>query len=116
MIGYGRLLLNGYGEQPESVLLRTEMESGAKQARIRSLALVARPVVYDYSNAEYADFKTWHRDTINRGASYFFWTDPHDGVSKLTRIVRGEYEARAYVASQGDELRWEVSMEIETSE
>lgn len=116
MIGYGKILLNGYGERPENAVLRTEMESGAKQAKIRSRVLVARPLTIDYSNSEYADFKTWLRDTLNMGASFFFWEDPRDGTSKLTRIVRGEYEAKAYAPADGAEIRWRVSLQAETWE
>jgi len=113
MIGYGKLLLRDYGEKPESAVLRTEMESGAKQAQVRSLQLVARPAVIDYSSIEYGQFKTWYRDTLARGSAWFFLIDPRDGISKLTRIVRGEYDSKSYIKSQGDELRWEVSLVLE---
>ena len=116
MIGYGKLLLRDYGEKPESAVLRTEMESGAKQAKIRSKQLVSRPVVIDYSKAEYGQFKTWFSATLAYGANWFYWTDPRDGVSKLVRIVRGEYDAKSYLKSQGDELRWEVSLSLESWE
>jgi hypothetical protein len=117
MIGFGKLLLRDYGEKPESAVLRTEMESGfAKQAKIRSLVPVFRPVIMDYSNDEYTTFKTWFKDTLARGTNWFEWTDPQDGASKQARIVRGEIESRSYNATEGDELRWEVSFLLETME
>lgn len=117
MIGYGKLLLRDYGERPESAILRTDMESGpAKQAKVRSKVLVSRSVNIDYSNTEYGQFKTWFNGTLGYGANWFYWTDPRDGGSKLARIVRGEYEAKAYVKSMGDELRWQVSLTLESWE
>lgn len=117
MIGYGKLLLRDYGEKPQTALLRTDMESGPpKQARVRSKQLVQRPVIIDYSNAEYATFKTWFSGTLSYGANWFFWTDPRDGVSKQVRIVNGDYEAKSYVTSEGDGLRWEVSLALESWE
>ncbi len=112
---YGRLALDSYGEEPESALVRTSMESGPpKQAMIRSRTMVGRPVTYIYSDTEYASWKTWFRDTVSRGADWFNWTDPQDGTVKLARIENGVYTARAFSPSPGAPLSWEVSFRIET--
>lgn len=117
MIGYGKLVLDGYGERPESAVLRTDMETGPpKQAMLRSRVMVKRNITMLYTKSEYQSFLTWFRDTTARGANFFFWTDPRDGVSKLARIINGEYEARSYVATEGADLSWEVSLQLETWE
>jgi len=112
---YGHLALDRYGEEPESALVRTQMESGPpKQAMVRSRAMVGRPVTYVYSDSEYATWKTWFRDTIARGADWFNWTDPQDGVVKLARIRGGVYKSRAFTPSPGAPLSWEVAFTVET--
>ncbi len=112
---YGRLALDRYGEEPESALIRTQMESGPpKQAMVRSKAMVGRPVTYVYSDAEYASWKTWFRDTIARGADWFNWTDPQDGITKLARIEGGIYTAKPFSPYPGAPLSWEVSFRLET--
>ena len=113
----GKLRLEGYGEQPESAVLRTEMESGPpKQAQVRSRVMVTRPVTMQYNAADYGSFKTWFRDDIARGADWFDWTDPVDGVIKQARIAGGEYSAVPFTESQGGPLLWDVSFQLETWE
>ena len=84
---YAKILLDGFGEQRESALLRTEMESGPqKQVKIKSRVMVTRPVqIILPSKADYNSFITWYRDTINEGANWFDWLDP---VSSSTKSVR----------------------------
>jgi hypothetical protein len=112
---YGKLLLPGYGEDPESAVDRTQMESGPpKQAMVRSRVMVSRPVVMLFTASEYASFKTWFRTDVARGADWFDWTDPADGATRQARIVDGRYRANAFAESPGAPLSWEVAMVIET--
>ena len=106
-----RLLLEGYGEQPEPAVLRTEMESGPpKQARVLSRVMVTRPVVcYFATVANYQTFMAWFRDGINYGADWFHWPDPVDGTSKLARIVGGKVASTAISRRQ-----WRVTFSLET--
>jgi hypothetical protein len=109
---YAQLLLEGFSEKPETQVSRTEMEGGlAKQRRVRSRALVARPVQYVIpSTAEYSAFKDWINNTLAGGADWYFWTDPVDGLEKLARIKGGEYEGTPW----GDDGKWIVKFTLET--
>jgi hypothetical protein len=92
---YARILVDGFGEQRESALLRTEMESGPpRQARVRYRVLVTRPVqIYFESLADYDAFVVWFRDTLHEGADWFDWTDPVRGTVKQGRFNGDGIEA-----------------------
>ena len=78
----------------ESAVQRTQMETGpAKQAAVRSKVLVTREVQYAFKTlTDYNAFIVWFNGDAGRGALWFFWTDPVDDVSKLSRIVDGLIE------------------------
>lgn len=85
---YVKIRLEGFAEQRESGLLRTEMESGpVKQVRIKSRVMVTRPVqlLFD-TKADYLSFVTWYRDTIHEGADWFDFTDPVSNTTKSGRF------------------------------
>lgn len=88
---YAKLLHDPYDEQPESAVQRTDMESGpAKQSMIRSRAMVMRNVKYAFGSlADYQSFKTWFRNDVNRGSTWFDWRDPVDDTVKSARIPGG---------------------------
>jgi len=110
---YAKLLLDGFGENPESAVLRTEMESGPKkQAQVRSRALVTRPMRCLFtSKADHESFKAWFRNDIARGAVWFDWTDTVTGTVKKAQIVGGKIESKP---TRKDLERWIVSFELET--
>lgn len=105
--------LHKFPFEPESAVLRTEMESGPpKQAKLRSRVMVERPVTYSLdSKADYLAFMTWVRGTINRGVSWFDWTDPLDNVTKLARIKGGKVSYKSLNAALSF---WEASFVLET--
>lgn len=105
--------LHKYPVKPESAVLRTETESGpAKQSKVRSRALVERDITSSLdSKADYIAFKVWVRDSISRGADWFNWTDPEDGVVKLARIKNGMV---SYKPLNGALTLWEASFALET--
>lgn len=109
---YAKLLLEGFGENPEPAVLRTEMESGPpKQAKIKSRVMVARPVIYALdSKADYLAFIAWFKTGVNYGSDFFDWTDPLDGLVKNARIVGGKIEARPI---NGALSQWRVSFSLE---
>ena len=109
---YAKLLADGYAEQRESALLRTEMESGPpKQAKIKSRVMVVRPVnVLIQSRADYLSFVTWFKDTLNEGSSWFDFTDPVDRAVKQARFVGGGLEA----SPQAGMTLWTIPLKIET--
>lgn len=109
---YCKILSAGYAEQPESTVLRTEMESGPpKQARVRSKGMVNRPVkISILALADYNSFVVWVRDTLAGGSGWFDYTDPVSAGTKTARLVGGKYEA---VPGQG--LRgWVITATFET--
>ena len=97
---YAKILLEGFAEQRESALIRTEMESGPpKQARIKSRVMVTRPVQIRLDTlTDYKSFITWFRDDIHEGADWFDWVDPVSGTTKSVRFNGGSLDA-APVAS-----------------
>ncbi|HHJ11889.1 MAG TPA: hypothetical protein ENK00_01810 [Chromatiales bacterium] len=116
---YGRILLDDYGEEPSPATLRTDMESGPpKQVQVLSRVMVTRTVTVLYTNTEYKNFKTWFRDTVSRGADWFDFVDPVDGVTRQSRIVSSRqqppYQAKAVSQGEGSPLSWAVSMRIES--
>ena len=110
---YGKLKLQGFGEKPDSSVLRTEMESGPpKESIVKSRVMVPRTVTYTFTLAEYNTWKTWFASEAN-GGKWFNWIDPLDGSTRSTRIVRSEYDAKAQDAGQGSEPNMDVSMIFE---
>lgn len=90
---YARILLAGYGEEPDYGVIRTEMDGLAKQRPRWSKPIVARDVnIMVRSRADKALFDEWIETDLNGGAGWFSWTDPLNGVTKQTRIVGGKYK------------------------
>lgn len=107
---YLKPLVDGFAEEPEPMVLRTDMESGpAKQATSASLAVVTRPMMYAADLAGYQAFKSWLK-TIHYGADWFLWTDPIDGLAKQARIVGGKYRA----TPDKSKFYWRISLSLET--
>lgn len=79
------------GEEPGTVVERTEMERGvAKQRRIASDANVqADVIVYFTAKANIATWETWFYTTIHAGQDWFDWTDSRTGATLQARIVGG---------------------------
>lgn len=111
----GQFLLDGYGERPQPLARRTQMESGpAKQARIAQRRPVRRPCRYRLSAAEYATFLAWF-DSEGAGA-LFDWTDPRTGTTKTAQLVDAVYEADMVKGQEAGPVEWVVSFQIEVYE
>lgn len=110
---YMFLLKDGFGVRRNSAAVRTEFEDGfAKQAKRWSKVLVERKVVYGTrTKADYQSFITWFNSTINRGADWFSWTDPVDGVTKQARIKGGVIDSESPVDPML--TRWDLSFTLE---
>ena len=106
---YIKILADGFQEEPESTVRRTEMESGpAKQVPMASLGMVKRPINGQIeSRANYLAFKVWFKSD---GAGWFDWRDPVDNTVKQARIVEGKYTATPLAALE----YWRISMTLET--
>ena len=110
---YAEIKFDGFGENRESALLRTEMESGPpKQARIKARVMVVRPVkIRLVSLADYLAFVDWFSIDINEGADWFNWTDPVRGTVKAARLVGGGLPAKPTAGTLG---YWEITHSLET--
>lgn len=80
--------------EPEAVL-RREMEDGTSKTSTNwSRILVAREVTYLYrSKSSYLAFIDWFNNLVNKGESWFDWTDPTTGTVKVARIKDGKLGA-----------------------
>ena len=111
---YAKVLLAGFGEEAESAVLSTQMETGpAKVLKTKSRVMVSRPVqIRLASKADYLTFLTWFRTTLEYGSLWFDWYDP---VSETTRSARFS-GGRLGAASPSSTLAgaWVVSATVET--
>jgi hypothetical protein len=110
---YATLLFDGFSEEVEPVIKRTDFESGIpRQAPLKSIAMHSRKVRYHICSAEeYRDFLKWFQCDAKRGASWFKWQDPVDKKFKRARIVDGKLSAEPQESSLN---QWVISLEIET--
>lgn len=108
-----KILFDGFTEQRESALMRTEMESGPpRQTKVRSRVMVRRSVSILFSSkADYQSFMTWYANDINEGASWFDMTDPVSGLTINARFVNGGLAASPV---NNGLTRWTVKTQIET--
>jgi len=104
---YAKLLLDGFAEQRESAVLRTDMEVGPpRQTVVRSRVMKRRTVrIYLSSKTDYLNFQSWYSTTIREGSDWFDWTDPVDGVTKSARFT-GNFSASPLADKNGP---WVVS-------
>lgn len=110
----GKLLSEGFGNEPQSAVARTEMDSGpAKQRRVRGLVEHPRSCTYFMTSAERDTWLAWFRDDIDRGAKWFDWPDPVSGNTVSARIVGGQYSDKPH---RGTLQHWRVAFTLETLE
>jgi hypothetical protein len=109
---YVRILFDGYQEQKESGILRTEFESGPpRQARFKSRVMKTRAAkLYLETKQNFFDFETWFREDLKGGALFFNMTDPVTGQTIEARFVAGSYVSKPMSAALDC---WEVECQIE---
>lgn len=92
---YVKILADGFAEQRENTLLRSEFESGPpRQARIKHRAMIRRPAkLLIETKANYLAFLDWFSTELNEGANWFDWTDPVRSTTVQARIVAGDLTA-----------------------
>jgi len=114
-IANGVYLLPGWQLKPQSVIERTEMESGPpKQAAVQSRRMKPRDITIQWSQADFDAFETWFEGSeCGFGALFFDWTDPRDGNTKQARIVGGDYDASLASAGEGAPVKVVVTMTLE---
>ena len=110
---YAKILFDGYAQQRESALLRTEMESGPpRQAKVKSRVMITRTVnIHLKTQAEFAAFETWYANDLKEGSIWFNYADPVTGTTKEARFVDGGYSAKFKTKVYGS---WIVSAKIES--
>jgi hypothetical protein len=110
---YVRVLFDGYNEQKESGILRTEFESGPpRQARFKSRTMKTRQAsLFIETKANFQAFETWFADDLEQGALFFNMTDPIRGTTIEARFVGGVYSAEPMSAKLD---LWRVSCQIES--
>lgn len=107
-----KILFDGFAEQRESALMRTEMESGPpRQTKVRSRVMVRRSVSILFSSkADYQSFLSWYANDINEGASWFDMTDPVSGTTINARFVGGGLTGSPV---NNGLTRWTIKAQIE---
>jgi hypothetical protein len=107
-----KLLFDGFTEEPQPGVIRTEMEGGPpKQTAWPSRVMVQRPARALFtSKADYNAFRTWAETTIHR-VGWFDWTDPNSGSVKQARIVGGVLKPQP---QRKDLERWIITLTLET--
>jgi hypothetical protein len=83
------------GEEPTSVVMRSEMDRGvAKQRRIAADTVVTEEVTLHFVTKQNSiDFETWVKTDIDAGTSFFDWVDLRTGATLQARIVEGKLGA-----------------------
>lgn len=62
---------DGYTEEPETQIMRTEMERGAIRTRRISRSIVdMKTVSWKFTDAQYTAFRTWFFDTAKGGVEW----------------------------------------------
>jgi hypothetical protein len=87
---YARIIADGYGDQADFGVIRSDMDGLAKQRPRWSKPIITRTVTIMLNTvSDRILFDTFVRDDLNGGSSWFTFTDPIDGVSKQGRISSG---------------------------
>lgn len=88
---YARILADGYSEQADYGVVRTEMDGGvAKQRPRRSLPIVTRNATVKVDSlANRLAFQDWMRTELNGGAGWFD-LPTLDGAVRQARFVNGQ--------------------------
>lgn len=91
---YATILMEGYSEEPDYGVLRSEMDGGiAKQRPTRSKPIVAREArIMVKSRVDKLAFDEWARVDLSGGSGWFDWLDCLDEITKRARIVGGKYK------------------------
>lgn len=107
-----KILFDGFAEQRESALMRTEMESGPpRQVKTKSRVMIKRPVSLLFSSkADYLSFLSWYSTDIHEGADWFQMTDPVTGNSIDARFVAGTLNGQPVNSGL---TRWTIKAQIE---
>lgn len=107
-----KILFEGFSEQRESALLRTEMESGPpRQVKTKHRVMVKRPLSLLFSTkADYLDFLSWYATDINEGADWFEMINPVTATTMTVRFISGTLTGQPV---NNGLTRWVIKAQIE---
>lgn len=110
---YADITVQGFSQQRQPAVLRTEMESGPpKQSKNKSRVMLTRTInVQLNSLVDYNNFISWFTATINRGNDWFDWLDPVTNTTKQARIVGGIIDSES---PRTIIKYWALTMKLET--
>jgi len=110
---YVKILYDGYVQQKESGVLRTDFETGPpRQARVKSRTMKTRAVKLFIENKDdFLAFETWFAEDLQQGALFFYMPDPVSGSLIEARFVGGIYSAQPMSPTMD---LWHLQCEIES--
>lgn len=110
---YVKILLEGYGHERESGLMRSDMESGpAKQVKFKHKVMITRTCnLYIESYELFEQFQDWFANDLKEGALWFTYQDPISQNNTLARFVGGGLKASPRSNAQRS---WVVTTKIES--
>src|SRR5690606_18469802 len=90
---YAQLIVEGYGEEADHGVLRTEMDAGIAKQRARwSMPIVAREAtILVLSDEDKEAFDAWIDEDLRGGAGWFSFKVPRSSRIVQARIVGGKY-------------------------
>lgn len=108
---YAKILVEGYGEEPDFGVLRSEMDGGIAKQRARwSKPIVTRDAtILVLTDAGKEAFDEWVDTELLGGAGWFDWKVPRTSRVVKARIVEGKYRWAAPLGAA-----WKATCQIET--
>lgn len=108
---YAKILVEGYSEEADHGVLRTEMDGGLAKQRARwSAPIVTRDVtILVESDEDKEAFDEWVDTELQGGVAWFDWKVPRTQRTVKARIVGGRYQWSEPIG-----IAWKATCQIET--
>lgn len=103
--------ISGYSEQPQSQVLRSQMDAGPAKSRRRFTAAATDvPVQYLLSQAQVATFQDWFENDLAGGALPFDWPPGRTRAAVSAQIVG---DPPYTLEPMGSGQWWRLAMQLE---
>ena len=108
---YAKILVEGYSEEADFGVLRTEMDAGIAKQRARySMPIVTRDAtIFVHTDTNKEAFDAWIDNDLMGGVGWFDWKVPRTNRTVQARIVGGKL---AWTEPRGKV--WKATCQIET--
>ena len=107
-----KVLVDGYSEEPQSQVIRTEMDAGPKKTRRRFTAATRSiPVSMNLDLTQLDTFETFFDSDLQGGSLVFDMPHPRTGATVVMQIV-GDPPYRLTPIGGGNEY-WRLAMSLE---